>query len=192
MCQVTRYPAAWSVLGFCLNYLVFGQRGPLTVLHDQWREAEPPKNLIEYVNGFHHRLYVAGELAKQKWSTVQGKMKKSFDRRAERWEFTVGDSQRSVLVVSFPGLFGDTLTQTHLMVHDIDVGEAQPVRQHFYRVNPEKRKYLDAEILYMLDHDIAQPSSSSWASPCLMVPKSQSQCSDQAQFISASTHGRLR
>ncbi len=51
----------------------------------------------------------------------------------------------------FPCLFGDTPTQMHLIKHNIDVGDAQPVRQRFYCVNPEKRKYLDAEVSYMLD-----------------------------------------
>lgn len=78
----------------------------------------------------------------------------------------------SELIGSYLCLFHDTPTQTHLIEHDIDVGGAQPVRQRFYRVNPGKHKYLEAEIQYMLDHDIAEPSSSSWASPCLLVPKS--------------------
>ena len=69
-------------------------------------------------------------------------------------------------------MFGDTPSQTHLIEHDIEVGDAWPIRQRFYRVNTEKRKYLDAEIRYMLDNGIAEPSSSSWASPCITVPKS--------------------
>ncbi len=75
------------------------------------------------------------------------------------------------LIGSHPCLFGDAPTQTHLIEHDIDVGDAQPITQRFYRINPEKRKYLEAEIQYLLDHGIAEPSSSSWASPCLLVPK---------------------
>lgn len=76
------------------------------------------------------------------------------------------------LILSFRCLFSDAPTQTNVIVHDIDVGDAQPVRQRFYRVNPEKRKHLDAEINYMLENGLAEPSTSSWASPCLMVPKS--------------------
>ena len=71
------------------------------------------------------------------------------------------------VIKSFPCLFSDTPTQTNLIEHDIDVEDAQPIRQRFYRVNPEKRKYLNVEITYMLDNGIAEPSSSSWASPCL-------------------------
>ncbi len=69
-------------------------------------------------------------------------------------------------------MFGDTLSRTHLIVHDIDVGDAEPIKQRFYRVNAERREYLDAEIKYMLENGIAEPCSSSWASSCLLVPKS--------------------
>lgn len=75
----------------------------------------------------------------------------------------------SEVITSFPCLFGDTPTQTPVIEHDIDVGDAQPIRQRFYRVNPEKKKYLDAEVKYMLSNGIAVPSSSSWASPCILV-----------------------
>ena len=62
----------------------------------------------------------------------------------------------------------------HLHEHDIDVGDSKPV-------HPEKRKCLDAEVQYMLKNNIAEPSCSSWASPCLLVPKSDKTprfCSD--------------
>lgn len=32
--------------------------------------------------------------------------------------------------------------------HDVDVGDEKPIKQRFYRVNPEKRRYLDAEVTY--------------------------------------------
>ena len=52
--------------GFSPNELVFAHtvRGPLAALSGDWIEAQPPKNLIDYVNGFRHRLYTAGLLAK--------------------------------------------------------------------------------------------------------------------------------
>ena len=36
---------------------------------------------------------------------------------------------------------------------------------------PVKHSCLDAEVAYMLQNNIAVPSSSSWASPCILVPK---------------------
>ena len=76
------------------------------------------------------------------------------------------------LINKYPCLFGDVPSQTHLIEHDIDVGEVQPIRQRFYRVSEEKRKVTDREMQYMLDNGIAEPSASSWASPCLLVDKS--------------------
>lgn len=76
------------------------------------------------------------------------------------------------LVSRYPCLFGDTPSRTDWIEHDIDVGDAIPIKQQFYRVSPEKRKFLDAEVAYMLKNNIAVPSASSWASLCILVPKS--------------------
>ncbi len=35
------------------------------------------------------------------------------------------------LLWEFPGLFSDVPTRTHLIQHDVDVGDAQPIRQRF-------------------------------------------------------------
>ena len=42
--------------GFSPNELVFGHTvwGPLAVLGDELKTAEPPENVLDYVNGFHH------------------------------------------------------------------------------------------------------------------------------------------
>lgn len=298
-------------LGFSPNELVFSHtvRGPLAALADHWRETEPPKNLIDFVNGFRHRLYTAGNLAKEKLTSTQVKMKSWYDRNTERRvfnpgdqvlalfpiiqspfqakfagpymvvkqvteqnyviatpdrrkstqlchvnmlkpyysrmpqpslccapssvegsrsecvsEITLGDSipgeqdydcgmpeqqlwvgrfknsealanmekllahlsapsstELADLIRSFPCLFSDTPGRTPLVEHDIDIGDAKPIRQRFYRVNAERLKCLDAEVTYMLENGIAEPSSSSWASPCLLVPKSDGTlrfCSD--------------
>ncbi len=68
--------------GFSPNELVFGHtvRGPLAALKDGWVEAEPPKNLIDFVNGFRHHLFVAGYLAREKLSSAQGRMKRVYDQ----------------------------------------------------------------------------------------------------------------
>lgn len=76
------------------------------------------------------------------------------------------------VIGEYPGLFGDTPSRTHLVEHDIDVGDSTPIKQHFYRCAPHKRKVMESEVKYMLDNNIAVPSSSSWASPCLLVDKS--------------------
>lgn len=71
-----------------------------------------------------------------------------------------------------PNLFSDVPTRTNVLHHDIDVGVAGPIKQPPYRVNPVKRQLLRKEVDYMLQHGIAEPSASSWSSPCLLVDKS--------------------
>ena len=51
-------------------------------------------------------------------------------------------------------------------MHDADVGNTSPIKQHLYRVNPIKLEKLRQEVQYMLDKDIIEPSQSSWAFPC--------------------------
>lgn len=271
--------------GFSPNELIFGHsvRGPLAVLKDNLFSSDAPGNLIDYVNGFRHRLVTAGCLAREKLEVAQEKMKTRYDQKAESRGFSPGDQvlllkplvtspfqakysgpfvvkekvsdlnyllhtpgrrkstqlchinllkpyyQRSVggsdvmgglspalsvatcdvveavdgvpgpddsvlcarlknseslgqldsllshlpvlqrselvfLIKEFPDLFGDVPSRTTWIVHDIDVGEAQPIKQRFYRMSPDKRRLLDQEVEYMVRYGIAVPSSSSWAS----------------------------
>lgn len=276
--------------GFSPNDLVFGHvvRGPLATLKDNLVTSDAPTNLIDYVNGFRHRLYTAGSLARERLQLAQKGMKAQYDRRAELHVFSPGDQvlvlkplvgspfqarysgpfsvkerisdlnyllstpgrrkatqlchvnllkpyyQRSVsgvvssvspalsvgdgvvvpgedgvpgpddsalcgrlknseslgqldsllshlspfqrsdlvcLIKRFPELFGDVPSRTSWIVHDIDVGNAEPITQRFYRMSPDKLSLLDTEVNYMLTHGLAVPSSSCWASPCILVPK---------------------
>ncbi|KAI7799880.1 hypothetical protein IRJ41_013806 [Triplophysa rosa] len=77
-------------------------------------------------------------------------------------------TELSKLIQKFPSLFGDVPSQTHLIEHDVDVGDVSPIRQRFYHVPFEKRLKLELEIQYMLENNIAKPSVSSWASPCYL------------------------
>ena len=83
-----------------------------------------------------------------------------------------GDVQK--LIESFPVLFSDVPSRTHVLSHDIDVGDHLPIKQHAYRVNPTKREVMRSEVQYLVDHGLAGPSSSSWSSPCILVPKPDS------------------
>lgn len=55
--------------------------------------------------------------------------------------------------------------------HDVDVGDVVPVKQHPFRLNPEKQKAQQEEIDYLIENDLIEPSRSCWSSPCLLVPK---------------------
>ncbi|KAJ8019449.1 hypothetical protein HOLleu_41054 [Holothuria leucospilota] len=80
-------------------------------------------------------------------------------------------SEMKSLIYEYACLFSDDPTRTNLIEHDVDVGDATPIKQHPYRVNPRKRQHLRDEVRYMLDHDIIEPSYSEWSSPCILVPK---------------------
>ena len=79
-------------------------------------------------------------------------------------------NELSELVGKYPELFGDIPSRTDWIELDIDVGDAEPIKQQFYRMAPVKRSCLDAEVAYMLQNNIAVLSSSSWASLCILDP----------------------
>lgn len=83
-----------------------------------------------------------------------------------------GKNEICVLIKENMVLFGDVPTQTHVLSHDIDVGDHKPLKQHAYRVNPTKRAVMLKEADYLIAHGFAVPSSSPWSSPSLLVPKS--------------------
>lgn len=96
--------AAWEVVqestGFSPNKLVFGHtvRGPVVArLHDVVARPGPPGNPVEYVIGFWQRLYVAGELAREKSALAQKKMKRLYDKKTEPWVFSSGDQVLALL-----------------------------------------------------------------------------------------------
>ncbi len=76
------------------------------------------------------------------------------------------------LFSKFSSILGDVPTLTNVLQHDINVGDAQPIKQHPYRVNFIKRAVMKKEVQYLLEKDLASPSVSSWSSPCLLVQKS--------------------
>ena len=75
------------------------------------------------------------------------------------------------LLLEIEHLFPDVPTRTDQIYHDVDVGNADPIKQHPYRLNPSRQKYLKEEIKYLLENNLIEPSNSSWSSPCILVPK---------------------
>ena len=75
------------------------------------------------------------------------------------------------LIYEYSDLFPDVPTKTHIALHDVNVGDAKPIKQHPYRVNPIKREILSQEVKFMLENEIIEGSHSEWSSPCLLVPK---------------------
>ena len=76
------------------------------------------------------------------------------------------------LLCEYKHLFPDVPTRTNNFFHDVDVGDAKPIKQHPYRSNPVKQEILKEQIQYpMLENDFIEPSKSEWSSPCILVPK---------------------
>lgn len=70
-------------------------------------------------------------------------------------------------------MFSDVPSYTSLVEHDVKLlPGATPVKQPPYRMSPVKFEILSKEIKFLLDNDIIEPGTSEWASPCLLVPKS--------------------
>ena len=67
-------------------------------------------------------------------------------------------------------LFPDVPSRTNVVCHDVNVGEAEPVEQPPYRVNPQKRKLLQQEVEYTVKNDLIERNHSAWSSPCILVP----------------------
>ena len=80
-------------------------------------------------------------------------------------------SELSQLILDYEHLFPDVPSRTDLVYHDVNVGDALPVKQHPYRVNPIKLEQLQKEVDYMFKNNIIKVSNSGWSSPCLLVPK---------------------
>ena len=70
-------------------------------------------------------------------------------------------SELEHLMMDNTQLFPDTPTRTSVLCHD--VSDANPVKQHAYRVNPQKRRAFQQEVKYTLDARLVEPSHSAWS-----------------------------
>ncbi|XP_076057230.1 uncharacterized protein LOC143034764 [Oratosquilla oratoria] len=77
----------------------------------------------------------------------------------------------TALLSKYQEVFRDTPGKTDLILHDVDVGDAKPIKQAQYRVNPQRAAIIRMEIDYMLAHGLITPAQSEWSSPVILVPK---------------------
>ena len=75
------------------------------------------------------------------------------------------------LIREFPSLFPDNPTRSTGVQHSIKLVDKTPIRQVPYRISPKHKEAMEKEVAYLMDHGLAQPSSSPWASPCILVKK---------------------
>ncbi|KAK6009468.1 hypothetical protein OSTOST_25596 [Ostertagia ostertagi] len=63
------------------------------------------------------------------------------------------------------------LTQTDLVVHEIDTGDHKPIRQKTRPVPIAARKEFKGVLKDLVERGIVERSSSDWASPVVLVKK---------------------
>lgn len=77
-----------------------------------------------------------------------------------------------LLLAQFPTTTRDLPGFCTLILHDVELTQnATPIRQAPFRLNPEKKLIMKREINFLLENDLARPSNSPWASPCILTPK---------------------
>lgn len=59
-------------------------------------------------------------------------------------------AEMKALIQSHPPLFRDVPGRTSLIVHEVETGDASPIKQHPYRVHPEKMALMREELAYMI------------------------------------------
>ena len=85
----------------------------------------------------------------------------------------LGDQQNELLrrLRKYSSVFSSVPGRTQLIEHDIDVGDAEPVKLPPYRVNPMKQALVEKELEYMLEHGLITRTYSQWSSPVTLQPK---------------------
>ena len=69
---------------------------------------------------------------------------------------------------------GETdLGRTPLILHEIDTGDAKPVKKHPRRIPLHLQQEVTENLKQMLDNGIVRPSCSPWAAPVVLVKKKQ-------------------
>ena len=90
--------------------------------------------------------------------------------------------QLKKLLLKYVGVCADTPGKCDIILHDIQLlPNTSPIRQPYYRIVGEKLQLMKKEVQYLLEHGLASPSCSPWASPCILVPKPNGQvrmCTD--------------
>ena len=86
------------------------------------------------------------------------------------------------IINKYDSLFKDVPGRCNIATHDVQLlPGSSPIRHNPYRLHPHKREKMRDEVNFLLDHGLASPSQSPWASPCLLVPKEGDQlrlCTD--------------
>lgn len=80
-------------------------------------------------------------------------------------------AQLTTIIDLFPSFAKQGLGRTSLIKHEIDIGDAKPIKQRFYPVSPAVETLMYTEIDRMLSLGVIEPSVSPWSSPMRLVIK---------------------
>lgn len=61
------------------------------------------------------------------------------------------------------------LGRTNVLQHEINTGDAKPIRQRYYPVSPYVQTEMDTELNRMLSLDVIEPCASPWSNPLVVV-----------------------
>lgn len=94
------------------------------------------------------------------------------DTNLKKFPLSSSQEKRLDSVINlFPNYKEQGLGKTSLLSHDIDVGDAKPIKQRFYPVSPAVEKLIYVEVDRMLSEGVIEPSKSPWSSPMRLVIK---------------------
>ena len=87
---------------------------------------------------------------------------------------TAENTQLNELLNEYADIFASSsldLGHTNIIEHEIDTGDARPIKQQPYRVSQAQRVEIDRHISNMLEQKIISVSCSPWSSPVVLVKK---------------------
>ena len=116
---------------------------------------------------------------------------KDLDKKLSHLDQTQRDKLK-MLLLEYEHLFPDIPTRTDQIYYDVDIEGSKSIKQHPFRMNPMKLKYLKEEIQYLFDNNFIEPSQSVWGSPCILVPRPDGafrMCTDYRKVISNAQNG---
>lgn len=157
--------AVQESLGFSPADLVFAHspRGPLKALKEKFLSlsTSPTTNVLDYVSNFRERLLAANKIAQASLSNAQRHMKRRFDKRAVKREFSVGDK----VLVLLP-LAGTALSAK--FAGPYDVKEKLSDTNYVICTPDRKRKTRICHVNMLKEYRArtADPLPESRASPC--------------------------
>ena len=119
-----------------------------------------------------------GRVARTVVPKVEGELPDHLKDLYERTVDLVPESDRPLvreMLCKFQDVFSrddKDLGRTSLVQHHIETGDAKPIKQAPRRLPPQHRNDLEKQVLDLLDRGLIEPSDSAWASPVVMVKKS--------------------